>query len=186
MNTDQVISTAVSEFDKVVVHLRDEFSRLQVGRASPAMVENIPVEMYGVHQPLKALASISVPEPRTLVMQPWDKSALGPIEKGIVGAGLGFNPVNDGIVVRINIPPLTEERRIDLTKTVRKLSEEARISIRTARQDAHNLLKEMKAKSEITEDDWSIADKNLQGKVDTVNAKIDEVAKAKEQDVMTV
>lgn len=186
MTTDQVIGNAVAEFDKVVVHLRDEFSRLQVGRANPAMVENIPVEMYGVHQPLKALASISVPEPRTLVMQPWDKSALGPIEKGIVGSGLGFNPVNDGIVVRINIPPLTEERRVDLTKTVRKLAEEARISIRTARQDAHNFLKGMKSKGDITEDDWSISDKNLQGKVDVVNAKIDEVAKAKEQDVMTV
>lgn len=186
MNSDQILSQAAAEFDKALAHLRDEFSRLQIGRANPSLVENVPVAMYGVSQPIKALASISVPEPRTLVIQPWDRSGLGAIEKAIVGTGLGLNPVNDGIVVRINIPPLTEERRRDLTRIVDKLAEEARIAIRTARQDAHNSLKALKADSTITEDDWRGADKKLQEKVDALNVKIDEASKTKEQDVMTV
>lgn len=186
MTSDQALSSANQEFDKAVAHLKDEFNRLQLGRANPSMVENVHVEIYGSTQPLKAVASISVPEPRTLVIAPWDRSNLAAIEKGIVGSGLGLNPVNDGIVVRINIPSLTEERRRDLTKMVKKLAEEARIGIRTARQDAHNLLKDLKAKSEITEDDWRGADKKLQEKVDGINSKIDEMTKQKEQDVMTV
>lgn len=186
MTSDQALGVASQEFDKAINHLKDEFSRLQLGRANPSMVENVQVEIYGSNQPIKAVASISVPEPRTLVISPWDKSSLAAIEKAIVGTGLGLNPINDGIVVRINIPPLTEERRIQLTKAVKKLAEEARIGVRTARQDAHNVLKDLKAKSEITEDDWRGADKKLQEKVDGINAKIDEMTKQKEQDVMTV
>lgn len=186
MTTDQAINNAVVEFQKAVDHLKDDFSRLQIGRASAALVENIPVEMYGVTQPVKAVASINIPEPRTIVIQPWDKSALAAIEKGIVGVGIGLNPINDGIVVRINIPTLTEERRADLTKHVRQLSENARISVRTARQEVHNRFKHMKAENEITEDDLHSADKRLQEKVDKVNEQIDHLVKTKEQDVMTV
>lgn len=186
MTTNEVFSHLEAEFNKVVQHLKEEFSRLQIGRASPALVENVPVEMYGVSQPLKAIASISIPDPRTIQIQPWDRSALCHIEKGIVGTGIGLNPVNDGVVVRINIPPLTEERRVDLCKHVHQLAETARISIRTARQDAHNSLKNMKADSAITEDDLHISEKNLQMKVDAANAQIDQTAKAKEKDIMTV
>ncbi|MBI5754228.1 ribosome recycling factor [Candidatus Peregrinibacteria bacterium] len=186
MTSDQALNVASQEFEKAVNHLKDEFNRLQLGRANPAMVENVHVEIYGSIQPIKAVASISVPEPRTLVIAPWDRSVLAAIEKGIVGSGLGLNPVNDGIVVRINIPPLTEERRRDLTKVVKKLSEEARISVRTARHDAHDLLKGMEAKSEITEDDLRTSVKKLQDNVDAMNKRIDELAKQKEQDVMTV
>ncbi len=186
MSVEQAISKATEDFKKASNHLQDEFARLQVGRASAALVENIPVDMYGNSQPIKAVASISIPDPRSIMIQPWDKGALAPIEKGIVGIGTGLNPVNDGICVRINIPPLTEERRVDISKRVKKLAEEARIAIRNSRQDAHNAFKHMKTASEITEDDLRDADKKLQNKVDDANAQIDQLAKAKEQDVMTI
>ncbi len=186
MSVDNAISKAAAEFDKAVTHLGEEFARLQLGRANPALIDNVSVSMYGVAQPIKAVASISVPDARTIQISPWDKAALAEIEKGIVNAGLGLNPVNDGNVVRISIPPLTEERRADLTKHVKKLAEDARITIRSARQDAHNSFKQLKSSSDITEDDLRDADKKLQDKVDGMNAKIDDLAKSKEQDVMTI
>lgn len=186
MTVDQAISEAVKDFDGAIARLKEEFSRLQVGRANPSLVENIPVDVYGSSQPIKAIASISIPEPRSIVIQPWDRGSLAAIERGIVGVGIGLNPINDGVVIRINIPPLTEERRTDLTKRVKHLAEEARISIRTARQDAHNVFKTLKADGDITEDDLHDADKKLQAKVDAVNTDIDKLTQAKEQDVMTV
>ena len=174
------------EFVKATDHLKSEYARLQIGRASAALVENVPVEVYGSAQPLKAIATISIPDPRSLQISPWDKKNLAAIEKGIVGVGLGLNPVNDGVCVRINIPPLTEERRRDLTKVVHRLAEACRIIVRNKRQDCNNLFKKMKADDEITEDDLHSSEKKLQDKVDEVNRKIDEMSKAKEQEVMTV
>lgn len=186
MSVQTALATAQTEFEKAYKHLQDEYSRLQIGRASAALVEAIPVEVYGASQPIKAIASISIPESRTIQIQPWDKSSLAAIEKGIVGAGLNLNPVNDGICVRINIPPLTEERRKDLVKVVHRLAEEARIGIRNGRQEANNNFKQMRASNEVTEDDQNDAEKQLQAKVDDYNKKIDDSAKSKEQDVMTV
>lgn len=186
MSVQEAISNAGNEFKKAISRLRDEFARLQVGRANASLVEDIPVELYGVEQPVKAVANISIPDPRTIQIQPWDKSALAPIEKGIVGIGTGLNPVNDGVCVRITIPPLTEERRVELTKHVKKLAEDARVSVRNSRQSAHNDFKKLKADGEITEDDLYDADKKLQVEVDKVNKEIDEIAEAKEKDVMTV
>ena len=186
MSVQDAIASAVIEFDRAVSHLKNEFSRLQVGRANPSLIENVNVDMYGAIQPLKAVANVSVPDPRTLQIQPWDKNALGPIEKGISNAGLGLNPVNDGNCVRISIPALTEERRLELTKHAKKLAEDARISVRNGRQDCHNRFKDMKANDELTEDDLHGGDKNLQDKVDEANKTIDEVLKVKEQDIMTV
>ena len=186
MTTDDVMKKAGADFDKTINHLKDEFARLQVGRANPVLVEGISVEMYGVSQPLKSLASISIPEPRTIVIQPWDRGALSPIEKGIVGAGIGLNPVNDGIVIRISIPPLTEDRRKDLVKRVKSLAEEARIAVRTSRKDGIISFKEMEKNSEITEDDLRTFEKGLQDKVDEINKKVDELAEMKEKDIMTV
>jgi ribosome recycling factor len=181
-----VISQADQDFSKAIDRLKSEFARLQLGRANPSLVENVPVDVYGVSQPIKAIASISVPDPRTIQIQPWDKGNLAAIEKGIVGTGLGLNPVNDGIVVRISIPPLTEERRSELTKHVRQLAEEARISVRNSRQEANNKFKQMKSDGDITEDDLRNYEKKLQEKVDDVNKQIDELSKTKENDVMTV
>lgn len=186
MDTNGAIQKADADFQKTLQHLREEFGRLQMGRANPALVENISVEVYGVSQPLKAVASISVPDPRTLAIQPWDRSNLAAIEKGIVGTGLGLNPVNDGVFVRINIPPLTEERRVHLVKHLKQLAEQARITIRNSRQDAHNVFKQLKTDGLITEDDWHGADSRLQEKVDKINADIDKLAETKEKDIMTV
>lgn len=186
MAGDDLIFKASQEFEKTLAHLKEQFTRLQIGRASAALVENISVEVYGTQQPIKAVANIAIPDPRMIQIQPWDRGNLSAIEKGIVGTGIGLNPMNDGVVIRIPIPPLTEERRTELTKHVKKLAEEARITIRTLRQDAHNGFKKLKDASQITEDDWHGLDKKLQDKVDATNKKIDEMAQAKEKDVMTV
>jgi len=186
MSVQDAISKAVSDFNGAVDHLKSEFSRLQVGRANASLVDNIPVDVYGASQPVKAVANISIPDPRTIQIQPWDKGMLAPIEKAIVGIGTGLNPVNDGIVIRIAIPALTEERRAELSKHVHKLAEEAKITVRNSRQDVHNHFKQLKTDSDITEDDWHSADKQLQEKVDSFNKNIDEMAKKKEESVMTV
>lgn len=175
-----------ADLDKTTTHLKDEFSRLQIGRASAALVEQLEVEVYGSKQPLKAVATISVPDAKTIQIQPWDKANLGPIEKAVQLSDINISPVNDGAVVRLNIPPLTEERRKDLTKVVHKLAEDARIAVRNARQKAHDAVKNKQKSSEITEDDARHADKLLQEKVDKANQQIEEMAKGKENDVMTV
>ena len=181
-----MINAAVTEFEKTLVHLKDEFSRLQVGRANPALVESIVVEAYGSSQPLKNLANISVPDSKTLQIQPWDKSVMGAVEKAILQADLGLNPVNNGVTIIVNIPMLTEERRIELVKVVHKLAEDARISVRNARQTAHAKFKSMAHNKEITEDEATGAEKRLQVKVDEVNVTIADAARAKEASVMTV
>lgn len=186
MSVQGAISSAVEDFKKAISHLKEEYSRLQAGRASAALVEGIKVDVYGSMMPLKGVATITIPDARTIQIQPWDKSNLVPIEKAIVGVGLGFNPTNDGHVVRIVIPQLTEERRKDLVKVIKKLAEDARIAIRNARQTAHNAFKELEKKSEITEDDYFVADKDLQKQVDEFNKKVADLAESKEKDVMTV
>lgn len=186
MTVGDAISAAKQDFEKTINHLREEYSRLQAGRANASLVENLMVNVYGSDQPMKNIASISVPDSKSLMIQPWDKGNLGPIEKAIQISDLGLNPVNDGNVVRINIPPMTEERRTGLTKNVKKLAEEAKVAVRTSRQDAHNAFKKLKNDGEITEDDLHSADKKLQDSVDDANSKIDEVCKNKEDDIMTV
>lgn len=186
MSVQNALTEAHEEFEKAVKHLQEEFNRLQVGRANSALIENINVEVYGASQPIKAMASISIPDSKTIQIQPWDKSLLAAVEKGIVGSGLNFNPINDGVCVRINIPPLTEERRKDLVKIVYKLEEDSKIVIRTARQEANNHFKQLKTSSEITEDDLAGAEKQLQVKVDEYNTKLEVMAKDKEREVMTV
>lgn len=184
--TQQYIDAAVADFDKALSHLKDEYSRLQVGRANPGLVESVMVEAYGAMQPLKNMANISVPDSKTLQVQPWDKSVMPMIEKAILQANLGLNPVNNGISLIINIPMLTEERRRDLVKVVHSLAEEARISVRNARQIAHSKFKAMVQAKELPEDEAIGAEKRLQAKVDDFNAKIAEAARSKEDAVMTV
>jgi ribosome recycling factor len=186
MTVDSSIQDAAKEFESAMTHLQGEYAKLQVGRANPALVESVSVEAYGTSQPLKAVASISVPEPRTIQIQPWDKGMLAAIEKGILNASLGLNPVNDGVCVRLAIPPLTEERRSELAKLVHKLAEDAKISIRNVRQDGHKQFKQLKDSGDITEDDLHGAERKLQEKVDDFNKRIEEMATGKEKDVMTV
>ncbi len=183
---DNTIQTAKSGFQAAVERMKDEFKKLQVGRASAALVEGIMVEMYGSHQPLKAVANISIPDPKTISIQPWDKSALAAVEKAIVAANLGLNPMNNGNSVMINMPPLTEERRSEVAKRVRELAEDAKISVRTARQDAINAMKRAKDDKQITEDDVFSGEKKLQEAVDESNKQIEEASKSKEQSIMTL
>ncbi len=180
------IALGEAEMKKIIDHLKTEYSHLQIGRASASLVEGVMVEAYGSMQALKGLAHISVPDAKTIQIQPWDKSVLQAIEKGIMMANLGLNPSNDGIVVRINIPPLTEERRRDLTKVVHKLAEDARISVRHARQGVMDKIKGQEKAKEISEDIAKGLEKKLQEKVDAMNREIETLAKGKEADVMKV
>lgn len=167
-------------------YLHEQFGKLQTGRASAAMVEGVMVDNFGSKTPLKGVASISIPESNQITIQPWNKDQLTNIEKAIVEADLGLNPQNDGSLIRLTIPPLTEERRKDLVKTVHRLAEEARVSIRQDRQDAHNKIKQLKKDDEITEDDVRRLEKDLQEIVDEFNKHIEASAKKKDEDVMKV
>lgn len=186
MLTDAALQQAEAEFKKVIEHLKNEYSHLQIGRASPALVESVLVEAYGTKQALKAVASVSIPDARTIQIQPWDKGLLKAIDQGISMAGLNLTPTNDGLVIRINIPQLTQERRKDLTKVVHRLAEEARISIRHGRQQSMDKIKALEKNKEITEDEASGSEKRLQDKVDAANREVDTIAKNKESDVMTI
>lgn len=180
------IAAAQNEFQKTLTHLKSEFGRLQIGRASPALVEDLKVEAYGGFQPLKSLASVSVPDPKTLQIQPWDRNLLGAIERAIQTANLGLNPINDGRVLRLPMPPLTEERRKELAKVVHQMAENAKIAVRNARGTAHSAFKTMEEGKEISEDERRLAEKHLQEKVDAANREIEEMAKKKETEVMTI
>jgi len=183
---DELLQQAQSEFSRILEFLRGEFSRLQIGRASANLVESLMVEAYGSKQQLKSLAGISIPDAKTVQIQPWDKGLLSAIEKAVQSSDLNLTPVNDGLVIRLNLPPLTEERRRDLTKVVHRMAEEARISVRNARQKAHDKVKEMEKNKESTEDQVKAFQKKLQDKVDATNLEIEQVSKSKENDVMTV
>lgn len=186
MNVEQILKNLDEQLAKAVNHLREDYSGLQIGRASAAIVERVMVDAYGMVQPLKAIASISVPDAKTIQIQPWDRGTLSAIEKGIQLAEIGLNPQNDGIVIRLNIPALTEERRRELTKVVGKMAEEAKIGVRNSRHEAMEEVKKAKNSSEITEDQQKQAEKMIQEKVDKVNGEIETSAKEKEADVMKV
>ncbi len=167
--------------DKVLSHLLGEFSKLQTGRANASLVEHVDVEAYGQRMQLKAVASISVQDAKTIVIQPWDKSVMQAVEKALQQSSIGVNPVNDGTVIRLNLPSMTEERRMQLVKIVQKLSEEARISLRQARQKTLDHIKTDK-----DEDVRKGLENQLQKDVDAFNAKIDDARKHKEEEVMKV
>lgn len=186
MTTQDHINKAQTEFTNALTHLKSEFARLQIGRASPALLEELKVEAYGSMQPLKSLASISVPDPKTLQVQAWDRGVLAAIEKAIQAANLGLNPINDGRVLRVPMPPLTEERRKELVKVVHQMAEQAKISIRTSRGSAHSAFKTMEDDKEISEDERRMSEKHLQEKVDNSNKEVEELAKKKEQDILTI
>ena len=180
---DPQLSSFQSGTQQTIVHLKSEFAKLQTGRASAALVENVIVDAYGQKQPLKALAGISVQDARTIAVQPWDKKTLADIEKALQKADLGTSPVNDGVMIRIILPPMTEERRTQLAKVVHELAEEARISVRQQRQEVHT---NMKKDSERTEDQHRDFERSLQEIVDKANKEIEELSEKKEKVVMTV
>lgn len=180
------IDQSAKEMQEALNHLDGDLSALQIGRANAALVSDLRVEAYGTMQGLKALANISVPDPQTIQIQPWDRSVLGAIEKAIKTSNLNLNPMNDGIVVRLNIPPTTEERRKDLVKLVGQKGEECRVSIRHARQKAHDAIKAMKDGKKISEDEYYTYEEMLQKKVDEFNKKVEERTDKKEAEIMKV
>lgn len=177
---DSRIATFRADAERVLTTLKAEFSKLQTGRANPGLVEHILIDAYGQKQDLRSLAGISVDQ-RSIVVSPWDRSILAAVEKAIVQADLGASPVNDGVVIRITLPPMTEERRRHLQKVVSQLAEEARVAIRKHRQVAHDAIKPEK-----DEDVKETLNQELQKAVDEINGKIGELAKKKEEEVMKV
>ena len=183
---DAIFTQLQKEMDGSVGALRKELAKLRTGRASTALLENIMVEYYGATTPLNQLSTLSAPEPRLLVIQPFDRSAMGEIEKAILKSDLGLTPNNDGKVIRIPIPQLTEERRKDLVKHVKKVAEEYRVSVRNHRRVAIEHLKEAEKKKEITADDAKHGQERVQKITDDFIGRIDKIIKAKEEEVMEV
>ena len=184
------MSVDFSEFskkmDKTLVHLADEFDAVRAGRANPKVLDRITVSYYGQETPLNGVASISSPDARTLLVQPWDTTILTDIQKAIQASDLGINPQNDGKVLRLIFPQLTEERRKDLTKQVKKYAEDAKVAMRNVRRDGMDYVKKLKKNSEITEDDQKKAEKDLQDMLDKFIKKVDEALAAKEKELMAM
>ncbi len=183
---EDIIKRLEKELEKSEVYLKNEISTLSAGRATPSLVENIMIDYYGVPTPLKQVATISVPEPRNILIQPWDKKQLKEIEKAIRMAQLGFNPINDGEAIRIVVPQPTEERRKELARHVRRILEKAKISVRNAREEAIREIKKLEKEGAISEDDRFRKQDEIQRIVDSCNKRLEENAKKKEEEIMTV
>ena len=171
---------------KAVDHLQDEFGAVRAGRANAKVLDRITVEYYGSETPLNGVATISSPDARTLIISPWDTKLLKDIAKAIQISDLGINPQNDGRVIRLTFPQLTEERRKDLAKQVKKYAEEAKVAMRNIRRDGMDYVKKLKKNSEITEDDQKKAEKDLQTLLDKYIKKVDEALAAKEKELMAI
>ena len=183
---DKVFKDCENRMNKAVEKLKKDFNKLRTGRASASLVEDIIIDYYNTPTPLKQLASISIPDSRTIAIQPWDKNAMGDVEKGIMKSDLGLTPVNDGKMIRINIPPLTEERRKELVKVAKKYGEEAKIAIRNIRREGNETLKKMKNNKEITEDDLYNGQDEIQKITDKYIEKVDKIFKEKEKEIMEI
>ncbi|MDH3442982.1 MAG: ribosome recycling factor [Deltaproteobacteria bacterium] len=183
---EAIFTELQKEMETSVVAMRKELSKLRTGRASTALLEHIVVEYYGATTPLNQLATLSAPEPRLLVIQPYDRNAMQEIEKAILKSDLSLTPNNDGKIIRVPVPQLTEERRKDLVKHVKKVGEEFRVSVRNHRRVAIEHLKETEKKKEITADDFKHGQDRIQKITDDFIGKIDQVIKAKEVEVMEV
>lgn len=180
------LNEARTQMERALEALRREFGTVRTGKATPALLDMVRVEAYGSSLPVNQVATVSVPEPRMLVVQPWDRSLINAIEKAIRTADLGLNPSNDGNVIRVPIPALTEERRKELVRVLHKLAEEARISVRHARQEANKAIKAAQQRHELSEDDARRQLDDVQDLTDQYIDRIDQLLRAKEQEVMEV
>lgn len=186
MEIKEIERDAEERMQKAVESTRSELTKIRTGKASPALLDTIKVGYYGSTVPLKQVASVNTPEPRLLTVQPWEKNLIGEIEKAILKSELGLNPSNDGAIIRIPIPQLTEERRKDLVKLCHKFGEEGRVAIRNIRRDANERLKKSEKDHDISEDQFHTAVGEVQKMTDKYILQIDEVLKRKEEDVMEV
>ncbi len=178
-NTEQKMTKSIDALDR-------EYKSVRAGRANAAVLDRVNVDYYGVPTPVQQMAAVSVPEPRTLLITPWDKSTLKDIEKAILTSEIGINPQNDGTCIRLNFPPLTEERRKDIVKDIRKKGEDAKVAVRNQRRDALDKLKALKKNNAITEDDESNGEKKIQNLTDKFCKEIDELATLKEKEIMEI
>lgn len=183
---EEIFEDLKDRMGKSMESLKREYSRLRTGRASISLLDEIRVSYYDTPTPLNQMASLAVPEPRLIVIQPWDKTAIEDIEKAILKSELGLTPMNDGKVIRISIPPLTEERRKELVKVARKMSEENKVSIRNIRRDANEMLKDLKKEKEITEDDLFRSQEEVQKATDQFISQVDELCAAKEKEILEI
>lgn len=182
----EIIADCHDKMEKALEHLRDEFGRVRTGRASPALVEKIRVDYYGSEVPLQQLAGFSVPEPRVLVVQPYDRGAMAAIEKAIQQSDLGINPGNDGQVIRLNFPVLTEERRKELVKVCKNQAEDGRVAVRNLRRHARQELEALEKNSEISRDELDRVEKDLEKHTHEVVAEVDQLLVHKERELLEV
>ncbi len=181
-----VLKDAEDRMNKALTSLDREFSRLRTGRASATLLDGVKVDYYDTPTPLDQIASVSTPDSRTITIQPWDKSAFAKVEKAILKSDLGLNPVNDGKIIRISIPPLTEERRKDLVKVAKKYDEEAKVAIRNIRRDANDALKKKKNDKDLSEDEMHKGQDAVQKLTDAYVVKCDEALAEKEKEIMEI
>lgn len=182
----QVLDALKKEMEQTIDAMRKEIAKMRTGRASTALIEGVMVDYYGARTPLQQLAALSAPEPRLLVIQPYDRGVMQAIEKGIMQSDLGLTPVNDGKVIRVPIPELTEERRKELVRHVRKVAEEYRVSLRNHRRDANERLKKMQKDKQLPEDEARTTQDRVQKMTDEYIDKLDKLLKAKEDELMAV
>ncbi len=182
----EILKDVEAKMGKTVDILAKDFAAVRAGRANPAILDKVTVDYYGTATPIAQVGTISIPDARTIMIQPWDASILGDIEKAIQKADLGINPNNDGKCIRLMIPALTEERRKELVKDIHKIAENARVSVRNIRRDGVDKLKDMKKKSEITEDDLKDAENKVQKITDKYVKEVDNLLASKEKEILTV
>lgn len=183
---DSYVKELAPKLDKSVEFLEDELSNIHTGRANVSLVDEILIDVYGTKQPLKAVANITIPEARQILIQPWDKGVVSQIESAIRDSSLGVNPINTGDVIRINLPELTEERRRDFVKLAKEKTEEARVGIRTARSEVWNAIKKSKTDGEISEDDMYHGEAEIQKLVDSYNKKVEDILGLKEKELLEI
>jgi ribosome recycling factor len=179
------VNDAKANMDKAIEHADSELNKIRAGKANPSLLDDVKVDYYGTPTPLSQIGSVNTPDARTIVVQPWEKSLLGAIEKAIKEANLGLNPQNDGIIIRINVPPLTEERRRDLVKKAKGEAETGKIAIRNIRKDANEKIKKLKSEG-VSEDEIKVGEAEVQKLTDAYIVKVDQLSEAKEKDIMTV
>lgn len=181
-----VMNVADEKMNKTISVIKRDLASMKAGRANPSMLDRIEVDYYGTMSPINQLANVSVPEPRILLIQPWDKNAIKAIEKAILKSDLGINPSNDGSAIRLVIAELTEETRKNLVKTVKKTGEEGKIAIRAIRKECNDKIKNLKKETDLPEDEITKAEENIQKKTDNFIKEIDKIIEAKEKEIMTV
>lgn len=186
MDLDDILLDSDDKMDKSVQFLHQELNGLRTGKASPSLVENISVDYYGAPTRLRQLAGIATPEPRLIVINPYDPTALQGIEKAILAANIGITPINDGRIIRIPIPELSEERRKDLVKVAHRMAEEAKVALRNVRREANEQIKNIQKDGTITEDERDQGLKEIQNYTDAYSKKIDEMLAAKEKDILAI